>query len=68
MDTVLAATEKVETGRPLAKEKCHTFARRERKSEKTVVDAARQMFRGCTENANRTNLMPGQMVREMRCQ
>ena len=34
METVLAATENVETGIPLAKEKCHTFARRERKSEK----------------------------------
>ena len=44
------------------------FCKKREEIRKTVVDAARQVFRGCTENANRTNLMPGQMVREMSCQ
>ena len=33
-------------------------------SRKTVVDAASKVFRGCTDNDNRTNLMPGQMLSE----
>ena len=64
METVLAVTEKVETGRPLAKENCNTFAGRERKAEKLVDDPSK-IFRGCTENADRTNLMPGQMLSGM---